>query len=388
MVDDIMKPYCIVHLQLFPLLSGVQRVTLDELQRLKNTQKLWLVCQSEGPLTLEAGKYGCQVHNVPSLVREINPVKDFFAFWELWRFFRKEHFDVLHTHSSKTGVLGRLAAKLAGVSCIVHTVHGFAFAAAKSKFQKKFFVVAEWLGGLCADKVICLHSEDARICHDEIGIPAHKIVVLANGIDLHKFRPLTDAEKKENIRAELSVPVSRKLILMVGRLWEQKNPECLISAYCQLWSSGDPGADLVIVGDGELQDSLVDMVKKADLIDNVHFLGWRSDIPELLRVSDIFALPSRWEGMPLAILEAMASGLPVVASDIPGNRHLVENNKYGFLFTSDDSYSLASCLIKLLRNKELRVKQGKAGRTYVEEKHDINKRVQYLELMYHQALGG
>ncbi|QWN35851.1 glycosyltransferase family 4 protein [Cobetia sp. 4B] len=376
----------ITHLQLLPLLSGVQRVSLDELERLDSQTRKVLVCQSRGPLTEGAEASGAAVIVAPDLVREINPIRDMKALWYLWKCFRREKFDVVHTHSSKTGVIGRLAARWAGVPCIVHTVHGFAFPAATSTLQRKIFHAMEWIGARCSHRVVCLHEDDARICRDELGLSDERIEIMANGIDLQKFHPLSPEANRDALREGAGLPADRKLVMMVGRLWEQKNPACLVEAYCQLWESGDPGADLVLVGDGALKESLEARVKLAGLESHVHFLGWRTDTPELLRLCDVFVLPSRWEGMPLAILEAMGCGLPVIVSDIPGNRHLVRDAENGLLFPVENAGSLASALVELLENASLRIRLGAAGRAKVEAEHDIQQRVRNMEALYRDVL--
>ncbi|AVV35239.1 glycosyltransferase family 1 protein [Halomonas sp. SF2003] len=376
----------ISHLQLLPLLSGVQRVSLDELERLDAYSVRVLVCQSRGPLTKGAEASGASVIVVPDLVREINPLRDIKALWYLWNCFRREKFDVVHTHSSKTGVIGRLAAKLAGVRCVVHTVHGFAFPAATSSLQRILFHTMEWIGARCSHRVICLHEDDAKICREKLGLPDERIEIMANGIDLQKFHPLSLEDDRDALRGRVGLPADRKLVVMVGRLWEQKNPACLVEAYCQLWASGDPEADLVLVGDGALKESLEARVKLAGLEPHVHFLGWRTDTPELLRLCDVFVLPSRWEGMPLAILEAMGCGLPVIVSDIPGNRHLVHHAENGLLFPVENSGSLASALVELLENASLRIRLGASGRAKVEAEHDIQQRVQNMEALYRDVL--
>lgn len=377
--------YRIAHVQLLPLLSGVQRVTLDELERLSSDYQRWLICKNEGALTEEALKTGAQILTCQSLVREIHPRFDLKVLWQLWRYCRRHRFDVVHTHSSKTGVLGRLAARLAGVPCIVHTVHGFAFPAAKSRLQRLVFYIMEWIGARCSHLVICLHEEDARICIEALNLPSERVAILPNGIDLKKFSPLADGDV-HILRDELRLPVDRQLIIMVGRLWEQKDPGCLVEAYCQLWQQGDPGADLILVGDGDLRQQLQQRVEAAGLQAHVHFLGWRTDTPDLLRASDIFVLPSRWEGMPLAILEAMGTGLPVVVSDIPGNRHLVEHKQQGLLFSMGDSAALADALSKLIANPGLRTFFGTNARQKVAKKHDIRCRVQRIEALYTNVL--
>lgn len=382
----ITKNYRIVHVQLLPLLSGVQRVTLDELERLSSDYQRWLICKNNGALTENASNAGVQILTCPSLVRKIHPRSDLKALWQLWRYFRRHRFDVVHTHSSKTGVLGRIAAWLAGVPCVVHTVHGFAFPAAKSKLQYQIFQAMEWIGARCSHLVICLHEEDARICREQLKLPAERVAILPNGIDLNKFSPVTSCEQLHILRDKLDLPVDRQMIIMVGRLWEQKDPVCLVKAYCSLWKQGDPGADLILVGEGELQPQLQEFVNEAGLQAHVHFLGWRSDTPDLLRASNIFVLPSRWEGMPLAILEAMGTGLPVIVSNIPGNCHLVTHEQQGLLFPAGDSTVLAKALNKLLAEPELHTRLGKNARFRVEQFHDIRDRVKRMESLYSKIL--
>ena len=378
--------YRIAHVQLLPLLSGVQRVTLDELERLPPGYQRWLICKQEGPLTTAALKAGAQALISEALVREIHPRLDLRALWQLWRYCRRYRFDIVHTHSSKTGVLGRLAARLAGVPCIVHTVHGFAFPAAKSGLQRRIFHAMEWMGARCSHLVICLHEEDARICREQLKLPAERVAILPNGIDLEKFSPVASGDQLRALRSDLGLPVDRQLITMVGRLWEQKDPGCLVEAYCQLWQKGDPGTDLILVGDGDLRQQLQQRVKTAGLQAHVHFLGWRTDTPDLLRASDIFVLPSRWEGMPLAILEAMGTGLPVVVSDIPGNRHLVAHEQQGLLFPMENVTALADALHLLIVNPDLRVSLGKDARQRVEKQHDIRDRIRRIEMLYGNVL--
>lgn len=161
---------------------------------------------------------------------------------------------------------------------------------------------------------------------------------------------------------------------MVGRLWEQKDPGCLVRSLLPTLARGS-GADLILVGDGDLRQQLQQRVDAAGLQAHVHFLGWRTDTPDLLRASDIFVLPSRWGRHAAGHSGAlMGTGLPVVVSDIPGNRHLVEHKQQGLLFAMGDSAALADALSKLIVNPDLRASLGKNARQKVEEQHDIRGR--------------
>ncbi|MDW3137694.1 glycosyltransferase family 4 protein [Vibrio sp. 1288] len=371
----------IAHLQLLPLVTGVQRVTLDELERL-DTDKFtpYIICKESGPLTDEAESKAitCLLSN--NLVREISPKRDLLAFWELYRLFRQYRFDVVHSHSSKTGVIGRIAAKLAGVPMVVHTVHGFAFPAAKNKLEKCIFFAMEWLGTKCSDKIICLHDADREIAKNQLGASDSQLEVLANGVDTTKYSPAT-SEIKLSMRKELGLPQDAVIVGMVGRLWKQKNPQAFVDTALRLLST-NVNAHFVLVGDGELKTVLEEQVNQAGFSDNVHFLGWRNDTPQLLKSFDIFVLPSLWEGMPLAILEAQATGLPCVVSNIQGNNHLVTHNVDGFLFDLDKPEELALYIARFIKDEALRTKFGISGRDTILKKHDIDERIKEIARLY------
>lgn len=371
----------IAHIQLLPLVTGVQRVTLDELERLDTDRFTpYIICKESGPLTDEAESKAitCLLSN--NLVREISPKKDLLAFLELYRMFRQHRFDVVHSHSSKTGVIGRIAAKLAGVPMVVHTVHGFAFPAAKNKLEKCIFFAMEWLGTKCSDKIICLHDADRAIAKNQLGASDSQLEVLANGVDTTKYSPAT-SEIKLSMRKELGLPQDAVIVGMVGRLWKQKNPQAFVDTALRLLST-NVNAHFVLVGDGELKTVLEEQVNQAGFSDNVHFLGWRNDTPQLLKSFDIFVLPSLWEGMPLAILEAQATGLPCVVSNIQGNNHLVTHNVDGFLFDLDKPEELALYIARFIKDEALRTKFGISGRDTILKKHDIDERIKEIARLY------
>ncbi|MEH6453543.1 MAG: glycosyltransferase, partial [Psychromonas sp.] len=242
----------IAHLQLLPLVTGVQRVTLDELERLDPERfATYIICKEPGPMTEEAEGKGITCFYCSGLMRAVSPKNDLLAFWQLYRLFRKHRFDVVHSHSSKTGVIGRVAAKLAGVPMITHTVHGYAFPAANSKLEKWIFFVMEWLGTKCSDKVICLHEADLKIAQEQLGAKSSQLAVLANGVDTEKFSPASE-KNKNKIREQLGLPTETTVIGMVGRLWRQKNPQAFINAAIALLEQ-QVDAHFVVIGDGELK---------------------------------------------------------------------------------------------------------------------------------------
>ncbi|PMK74230.1 hypothetical protein BCT94_10595 [Vibrio breoganii] len=371
----------IAHLQLLPLITGVQRVSLDELERLKKEKfESYIISKEQGPMTIEAESKGINCLYCNNLVREISPIKDLIALWELYRLFREKRFDVVHTHSSKTGVIGRVAAKLAGVPMVVHTVHGFAFPAAKNRLERRLFHLMEWLGTKCSDKVICLHEADRKIARDSLGAKDSQLIVLANGVDIEKYSPL-NKEQQVAIRKTLGLEQTDVVIGMVGRLWRQKNPTAFIDAAIHLLHKGVE-ANFILVGDGELKTSLENQVVKAGFKDSIHFLGWRRDIPSILSALDIFVLPSLWEGMPLAIIEAQSSGLPCVVSNIQGNNHLVKESIDGLLFDLNYPEQLAKKIEYLIEHKKERLEFANNARSNVVKYNNINNRVEVISNLY------
>ncbi|WP_158135104.1 glycosyltransferase family 4 protein [Photobacterium damselae] len=376
-----MKNKKIAHIQLLPLLTGVQRVSLDELTRLnRNDFTPYMICQQSGPMTDECEKNNINCLYIPTLVREISPLKDFLAFWNLYRLCKKHKFDIVHTHSSKTGVIGRLAAKLAGVPMVVHTVHGYAFPAAKNKLEKNIFLAMEWLGTKCSDKVICLHDADKKIAEEKLGAKASQIMVLANGVNLSKFNPPTLLQKQD-IRSELGLPVNATVVGMVGRLWEQKNPKDLLTAAIDILKTRSD-VHFVFAGDGELRAELEHRTNYHGVSSNIHFLGWRNDTESVLKAFDIFVLPSLWEGMPLAILEAQATGLPCVVSNIQGNNHLVYNEKNGYLFELNNNEQLIHSILALVDKSHRRDQMGTFALNKIKQDNDIERRIIILSSHY------
>lgn len=377
----LLKMKKIVHLQLLPLLSGVQRVCLDELQRLDASRfDRYLICRESGPLTEEAERLGIKCLYISSLKREISIKDDVQAFFNLFRIFRKYRFDIVHTHSSKTGVLGRVAAFCARVPKIVHTVHGFSFPAAKSHIDRLIYLVMEWIGVRCGDVLICLHNTDKDIAISQLGAKNKQIIVLPNGVDIEKFRPSIEQEK-QIVKNRLSIPSKSIVVGMVGRLWKQKNPAALLQSAIDIISVRQD-VHFIFAGDGEMMSDIKDKISKLNYDNRIHMLGWQANTADILHGFDVFVLPSLWEGMPLAILEAQASGLPCVVSNIQGNNHLVSDGKDGLLFSLLHQHELTEKLLQLINNSELRASMGHSARLKVVEKYSIEKRIEHLISIY------
>ena len=374
----------VVHVQLLPLLSGVQTVTLEEFKRLdKERFELFVVCQCPGPLSEEAEKIGATCYFVPDLVREISPYRDLKALFSLWKLFNRIRPDVVHTHSSKPGVVGRIAAKISKTPVVMHTVHGFAFPAARGALEKFLYYVLEWLGSRFCNGVVVLKDDDRKITINDLRVPEGSVYLIPNGVDVVKYRPRLLDERRTLRRNVLGIGDDVVAVGMVGRLWRQKNPECLLDAFASLvGKAGNQRVHLFFVGDGELRGELESLIESFNVSERVTLLGWRTDVPDLLAALDIFVLPSRWEGLSLALLEASSCGLPVVATDISGNRDAVIEGVDGMLFPMEDAAALAECLSVLISSPETRVRLGSAGREKILKSYRLDSRVKEMADLY------
>lgn len=383
----VVKKIRVLHLQLLPLMSGVQKVALDEMAIIdKESFAPVLVCKSQGHFTDAATEVGVDCHYVAELERAVSPVSDFKAFFKLYKLFRELRPDVVHTHSSKTGVLGRIAAKLAGVPAVVHTVHGFPFDAAASVAQRRFYVALEWISARFCDAMILLKRADLELTKTLLGVRLKKLHLIPNGVCLDTFRPVPHAIRAARKKEILGCDSEEVSIAMTGRLWEQKNPECFVHAAINLLNAGAVNVGFYLIGDGPLRDSLQEIIDGSGFASRVKILGWRNDVTTLLQVMDVFVLPSRWEGLPLAILEAMSVGLPVVASNIPGNTDLVQDGVTGYLFPGEDPNALASKLALLIGHNKLRATFGSAARATIFDHYQIGDRIGKLERLYVELL--
>lgn len=376
-----MRRIKLVHIQLLPIMSGVQKIMVDFLTRLdKDAFDIRVICCGEGELTRILKKNNIAVIIVPELKRQINPFLDTIAFLKLMAIFRRYKFDIVHTHSSKPGFLGRLAAKAAKVPVVVHTVHGFAFHPFSSKFDRRIFQLLEKIAGLATDQLILLNDADLQYVKTKKIVSERKICKIYNGICLDELDRKVNLQQKKN---SLNLDCDDFLIGFVGRLWEQKAPHDFLLAIPSVLEKIS-NVTFLIVGDGHLRNSLEALAQKLRVQDRVRFLGWRNDVTEILQILDVFVQTSLWEGLSLSILEAMAAEKPVIATDIKGNNELLVDGVTGFLVPPHSPEQVADHIVKLLRDKKMAMNMGKLGRKRVEEKFDIKMHVEQIKNIYDQ----
>ena len=346
---------------------------------------------SPGAITDKLKQQGYVVRPL-QIDRKISPIDNLRSIINLTKLMRSQKYDLVHVHTPIAAVLGRVAAKLAGIKRIVYTSHGLPFHDQSSAKEYFLYSTVEKLVGKFTDLIISQNHEDIKTCA-RIGIaPQERLGYLGNGVDIDRFsRNRLDYQKQHQLRQSLNITEDTELLVgFVGRLTRKKGAEYLIEAAAKLITQF-PKLQILIVG-GELKTDpepyyfqLLEKIKELGIENSVVFTGDRDDIPEILGLLDIFCLPTfTHEGLPRSIVEAMAMELPVVTTDIRGCREVVLPGKTGLIVPSRDSEQLAAALAKLLANEQLRKQYGKAGRSRIEAEFDENIVFERLTKFYQQ----
>lgn len=325
-----------------------------------------------------------QVFEIPEFKRNISPLNDFIVFWKLYLLMKKKDFQIVHCHSSKAGILGRLAAWLAGVPKIFFTVHGWGINEYQSWPSRFFYTWAERLAGVFSTKVVCVSQSDLSKGQSLRLVPKEKLGVIYNGLPVTK-------KQEGALRGELNLKKEDIIIGTVARLAPQKDPLFLLDIANQMITCfGDgPGKGslyFVIIGDGPLRPQCEEFLKNKGLYGRIFLLGAREDAASLVQDFDVFALFSRWEGLPLTIIEAMLVGVPVVASDVGGVGELVVDGETGFLIEGLDPEAAERALVRLLADGDLRRRMGEAGRKRAREKFSLAEMLRRYRGLYLEGL--
>ena len=361
-------------------LGGAQRNTLYTTEHLNPERfETLLICGPGGVLDSEAGARRIVVD---ALVREIHPWKDLLAFLELRRILRREKPQIVHTHSSKAGILGRLAARSADVPVIIHTFHGFGFHDHQPWVIKKIFILAERLCAVFSQALVFVSRanwDDALRHH--LGDPK-RYVLIRSGIKLSDFPAVAAASLTKK---SLGLGPDSRLVLSVGNFKPQKNPWDFLAA-AKIVAEQHPQSCFVFVGDGPRREEIQSQASMAGLKQRFLLPGWRRDVPELLAAADVFVLTSLWEGLPRAMLEAMKSGVPAVCYATDGVKDVIEDGENGYLIAPGDVAALASRVAQLLSDEPLRRKLGQAAATSITQEFDIDAMVRRQEELYSKLL--
>ncbi len=338
----------------------------------------------EGSLIDEFRTQGIHLFILPHLVREINPIKDLIAIYRLSRFIRKNHYSIVHTHSSKAGILGRIAAFLAGSPVIVHTVHGWSFHSYLPHWVRYGYILLERFTARFTDAIIVVSTHDLTKGINNKISQRNKYHLIRSAIPLPDFTPAHI--DRNSIRLELGIPNESALLGYIGRFSPQKNPLEWVRV-AALVKQAVPDCHFLMVGDGPLRNQVTLLLKELGLIQYTTMTGLRRDVPRLLSVMDVFLLTSLWEGLPRVIPEAMLVSVPVVASAVDGSVEIIQNNITGYICPPGDSLAHAECCIELLTNPLKRSRIAGTASKFAAQHFDLSQMVTQIDQLYTQLLG-
>ena len=364
-------------------IGGAQDNTLYTLELLdRNKYSVSLACNMSGELVHRAELIPrCRIHNIKTLQRDVNLLNDFKSLISLVRLIRQNRYDIVHTHSSKPGVIGRIAAFITGTPLVIHTVHGFPFHDFMNPIKLRFYIAVERLMNIITTHLITVSTLNLKkIVHLKMA-HAEAITNIYSGIDIAKFRNCPQID----FHAELKLPESMKIIGFVGRFSDQKDPLTFLQAISQI-ASESKDCHIVFVGDGPLKRSMISYVEQNDLTSRVSFLGYRLDINSILHGLDLFVLSSIYEGLGRSVTEALCCKIPVVATAVEGVPELVQHKKTGLLVEPNNPDQLARAIIYALNNLPEMKSMAEAGNLFVEQHFQVKDMVGQIDVLYKRMI--
>ena len=329
---------------------------------------------------------------VEDLVRPISPLRDLRAWWRIYQALREWRPDIVHTHMAKAGSIGRLAALAynatrgaADLARLIHTYHGHVFEGYfGSPATRVFLLVERWLAKR-TDALIAISPEVRKDLLETYGVASREqLRLIPLGFNLNRLLSVTDVDR-ERARAALAVPAGAIVVTTVGRLTAIKQHTLFLEVAERLARESDR-FHFLIVGDGELRAALEANAAALGLGARVRFLGWRGDLETIYGATDIFVLTSRNEGTPVALIEAMATGVASVSTDVGGVRDVVTGGELGRLVPFGDAAALAGAVAELAQAPRVRAEMGIAGRASVRERFHAARLINDISALYWQLL--
>lgn len=361
----------LIHLQLLPMLSGVQRFSLHLLDGLPKDQfEIYVASAVGGELEDEVRVRGWKFLPLSALKHPISPM-DIPAMLQILWLFHRHRFDIVHTNSSKPGLLGRLAARLVKVPLIVHTVHGTAFQEHQGRLSQAFFMQMERVGNALGDSTVFVNHSDRERCLKLGLVQPEKAITIYNAMpDVQNQAPIPS-----KTRSEAGITIGSTI-----RFSDQKNVISLIIAACRACHR-EPKLRFIILGDGEHHDLCRSIVASHRLSERIILPGWDSQVQPWLAIFDIFVLYSRWEAMPFSIIEAMHAGLPVIGSEIDSIRELVDDAS-GWIIPLDDEDALADSFVNIANNPSMMRRKGENALSRIKKLCDYEEMIAAYHRVY------
>ncbi|OGS22839.1 MAG: hypothetical protein A2252_06175 [Elusimicrobia bacterium RIFOXYA2_FULL_39_19] len=362
-------------------LGGAQSNTLYTVSNLdKSKFEVILVSGKGGILDKKINELaGVKTYFIDSLVRPINPLKDFSALLSIYKILLAEKPDIVHTHSSKAGILGRLAAKIAKTKIILHTFHGFGFNDFQGILRKTVFVLIEKLIAPISNKLIFVSEQNILTAKKEKIGNKNQYLLIRSGIK-------TSIYKKKYIdsvliKKQLSLPLDSKVITNIAPFKPQKNLVDFISM-AKIVSDKYKNSVFLIIGDGIQRPLIEEKIAEFNLQERVFLPGWRTDIAEILSITDIFAMTSLWEGLPRSAVEAFVCAKPVVSYAVDGINDVLKDGSNGYLVKPKDVNAISEKILLLLNSPELYKMMSTNAANTIDITFDIDYMVKQQEELY------
>ncbi len=369
-------------------LGGAQENTLHTVASLRPPFLASLVCGRGGLLDGDAARIGhVSLTFVDELVRPIRPALDFGAVRRLTALFRATRPTIVHTHSSKAGIVGRVAARLAGVPIRVHSIHGFSFNAWQpAPLRHGLIALERMVAPLTTHFIVVSHANLKE--GTALGIvPPDRATVIRSGVRVADFaRAGSDPAMRNGrgLRGELDIAADAPLIGMVACFKPQKAPLDFVEVAARV-AAVIPNATFIMVGDGELRPAVAERAAALGLGNRLRLLGWRRDVPRVMSALDVLVHTSLWEGLPRVLPEAIAAGIPVVATGVDGAGDILEDGVNGIVCRPHDIGAIAAGVERLLSDRGLRQEMASRARDILPE-FDIDAMVRAQEALYSRLL--
>ena len=324
---------------------------------------------------------------IPDLVRQLHPAKDWRAARSLEKLFRERHYHIVHTHLGKAGILGRWAAHRVGVPIVIHGLHGATFNPTQTWLENATYLWLEKKAMTWTDKVVSVGEDLMRRYLDAgVGRP-EDYVIIHSGMDLTAFRAAAElpAEARQAKRRELGLPENAFVAGYIAALEWRKGHRHLIHMMQRL-APRHPQLHLIFAGEGFSANRLKQMVAQAGLTDRIHFLGYRNDVPEIMAALHVKLFASEREGLPQVLVQADAVGVPILAFEAEGVREMVRDGVNGFVFEYGDIAAMSQALERFIADPEEARRMGQKGRELVDDRWDIATMQRKTQELYDELL--
>lgn len=381
------KKIGVAHIITLLELGGAQYNTLYTVTHLNKTNFTPILIAGKGAI-LDADisqNPAVQAFHITQLKRTINPWNDMIVFWKIYRLLKRIKPDVVHTHSSKAGILGRWAACAAGVPVIIHTYHGFGFHEYQNKIIHYLYIAVEKLTALITTHIICVSYDNVSYAIGKKIGKKENYSVIRSGIPIKNYTQFSG--NAGAVRTAFNLKKHDKLITMIACFKKQKNCIDFITVARMLLSKTKiPSIKFLLIGDGEQRGVIEHEIRQYNISAYIMLPGWRRDIEAILNITDIFVLTSLWEGLPRSAIEALVSGVPVVANSVDGLKEIIKDGCNGYLCEPRNTAEMTGKLYRMLTDISLYKTIQKNTVASVGAEFDIDGMVRDQEQLYNKLL--